>query len=197
MFLTPGWVVVHLLVWAAAVGMVFLGRWQLHVSDAKHFDLQNFGYAFQWWAFSIFAVVFWLRMLRDRIRGAAAQLPSTGGELAVRGGGGLAQVGPADLVARTGADGGIAVPYRGYLMPQSDTSPARSEGDRFHAAYNDYLWRLSLNDPGSQAEVPQPRPTGQPGRAGASGRPAQPPAAPRIIDAVPALDAPPVAEERT
>ena len=54
-----------MLVWAAAVTMVLLGRWQLTVSNRKHFDLQNFGYALQWWAFSVFAVLFWLRVMRD------------------------------------------------------------------------------------------------------------------------------------
>ncbi len=67
-FLAPKWVFGHLLVLAAAITMVFLGRWQLDVSNARHFDLQNFGYALQWWAFSIFAVLMWLKVLRDIIK---------------------------------------------------------------------------------------------------------------------------------
>ena len=39
---------------ALVVTMVLLGRWQLTVSEHKHFGLQNFGYALQWWAFSAF-----------------------------------------------------------------------------------------------------------------------------------------------
>ena len=36
------------------------------VSDSKGFSLQNFGYAIQWWAFSIAALVIWVRVVRDR-----------------------------------------------------------------------------------------------------------------------------------
>ena len=67
----PRWVAGHLLVLAAVVTMIFLGRWQLTVSNRKHFSLQNFGYALQWWAFCIFALAFWLKILRDqKSRGA-------------------------------------------------------------------------------------------------------------------------------
>ena len=31
-------------------------------------------------------------------------------------------------------------------MPNSDTTPARSEGDDYHASYNDYLWELGQAD---------------------------------------------------
>ncbi len=43
--LSPGWLVLHLITVALVVAMVLLGRWQLHVSEAKHFSIQNFGYA--------------------------------------------------------------------------------------------------------------------------------------------------------
>jgi DNA-binding transcriptional regulator of glucitol operon len=62
---TPRWVAGHVLVLAAAVTMGFLGHWQLDVSNAKHFSLQNFGYALQWWAFACFALVMWSKILRD------------------------------------------------------------------------------------------------------------------------------------
>ena len=73
------------LIWAAAVTMVFLGRWQLHVSDAKHFDLQNFSYVIQWWAFSGCALVFWGKFVRDAWRQPGAA-PSTGGQVVLRAG---------------------------------------------------------------------------------------------------------------
>jgi DNA-binding transcriptional regulator of glucitol operon len=82
-YLTPRWIGLHLLVWAAAVAMVFLGRWQLQVSNEKHFDLQNFGYAFQWWAFSGFAIFLWAKALRDGVRGVAPG-ESTSGQLVLR-----------------------------------------------------------------------------------------------------------------
>ena len=57
--LSPGWLVLHLITLALIVTMVLLGRWQLDVSNAKHFNLQNFGYALQWWAFSVFVLAMW------------------------------------------------------------------------------------------------------------------------------------------
>ncbi len=60
-FLTPRWLLLHLLAWAMAVAMTLLGRWQLGVSNTKHFDPQNFGYALQWWAFAAFVLFFWVR----------------------------------------------------------------------------------------------------------------------------------------
>ncbi len=62
----PRWLAGHVLVLAAAVTMVLLGHWQLTVSEGKGFSLQNFGYALQWWAFSIAALVIWVRIIRDR-----------------------------------------------------------------------------------------------------------------------------------
>jgi DNA-binding transcriptional regulator of glucitol operon len=111
-------VIGHVVVLALVVTMVFLGRWQLHVSEAKHFSLQNFGYALQWWAFSIFAVLMWLRILRDHARGSAASQPAE----------------PA-----TAPDPPVA--YRRYVMPQS-AEIAAVPTDATHAAYNEYLARL-------------------------------------------------------
>jgi len=42
----------HLFVIAIAVTMVLLGAGSWDVSNSKHFSLQNFAYALQWWAFS-------------------------------------------------------------------------------------------------------------------------------------------------
>jgi DNA-binding transcriptional regulator of glucitol operon len=173
MFLTPGWIALHLFVWTAAVVMVQLGRWQLRVSNSKHFDLQNFGYAFQWWAFSTFAVLLWLRMLRDARRDAVSPPAAVGSQLAVR----PAQAGPADLVALPAEPGQAPVTYRGYLMPQSAANPVRG-GDSVQASYNDYLWELALADAAGQA--------GRAGRADAgradSGQPAAHPTEARVID---------------
>jgi hypothetical protein len=141
-YLTLGWMAFTLFAWGSAVGMVFLGRWQLDVSNSKHFDLQNFGYAFQWWAFSGAALWFWFRAVRDR--GRVGSTESTSGELVVRSGG-VARVGPGTLVAPATA-GGESVTYRGYVMPQSGERPASSEGDPMHGEYNDYLWQLGQAD---------------------------------------------------
>ena len=115
----PVWLGGHLLVLAAVVAMVLLGRWQLDVSNAKHFSLQNFGYALQWWAFSVFAVVMWLKILRDR---ASASVGAPSAEPPV-----------SSEAART---------YRHYVMPQS-VDRAGSAADPQRAAYNAYLASLA------------------------------------------------------
>jgi DNA-binding transcriptional regulator of glucitol operon len=129
--LAPKWVLGHVIVLAVAVAMVLLGRWQLDVSDSKHFSLQNFGYALQWWAFTIFALGLWGRILRDAARSRATEAsgPAAGSQRAEPG------PAPAEPVA-----------YRRYVMPQSGDGDA-SAGDPELAAYNDYLARLAAGDP--------------------------------------------------
>jgi DNA-binding transcriptional regulator of glucitol operon len=128
-FLAPKWLAAHVFVLAAAVTMVFLGRWQLNVSESKHFSLQNFGYALQWWAFSGFTVVMWIKILRDIARHdaedeAAAAALAAGEEP------------PAPAVDETPRA------YRSYSMPQSTAAPHEA-GDSVHADYNAYLTRLA------------------------------------------------------
>ena len=113
----PRWIAGHVLVLAAAVTMVFLGHWQLTVSEHKGFSLQNFGYALQWWAFSLFSLVIWARIIRDRGRGRPASPEPP----------------PAPVVDEP-------VAYRRYVMP---TVPALDEADPELARYNAYLASLS------------------------------------------------------
>ena len=119
----PKWVAGHVVVLALAVTMVLLGRWQLDVSDSKHFSLQNFGYALQWWAFTVFGIGLWLRIMRDFARTHAAKQPDS-----------------------QPAEPGAAIPepvtYRRYVMPQSADGPPPA-ADSEHAAYNDYLAALA------------------------------------------------------
>ncbi len=146
MRLRPRWIVTTLVIWSVVVAMILLGRWQLDVSNSKHFNLQNFGYALQWWAFSAFALFMWGRLVRDAVRPPDAT-PSTGGEL-VRSnrGGQIVPVGPVNLVSPATTAGSEPVVYRGYVIPNSATNPARSEDDPYHASYNDYLWQLGIAD---------------------------------------------------
>lgn len=125
--LRPGWLLFHLIVAAAAVTMVFLGRWQLHVSETKHFSLQNFGYTIQWWLFAGFTLFFWWRVVRDSAARRAAAAAEARGEPAPE------QPVPAQEEPVT---------YRRYVPP---TLPADS-GDPVHAAYNDYLASLAAKD---------------------------------------------------
>lgn len=130
--LRPGWLVGHLLVLAAGVTMVLLGRWQLNVSDAKHFNLQNFGYALQWWSFTIFLAVLWVKIIRDGSAPARSHLPEAGAGDA-----------PSRLPAASAEN---PVAYRRYVMPQSSSTRAPA-GDAIHAAYNDYLASLAGKSP--------------------------------------------------
>jgi DNA-binding transcriptional regulator of glucitol operon len=118
----PKWVLGHLLVLAAVITMIFLGHWQLAVSNRKHFSLQNFGYALQWWAFCLFALGFWAKILRDQAKRRHASPASQ----AV-----APQTGPAAQEA-----------YRRYVMPTA----AVDETDPELARYNAYLAALAERD---------------------------------------------------
>jgi DNA-binding transcriptional regulator of glucitol operon len=118
----PAWIVLHVLTVVLVVTMILLGRWQLDVSNAKHFSLQNFGYAIQWWVFSVFALVFWRRIVRDGARRRAIASGPTPAEPAAS---------PTEPVA-----------YRRYVMP---TAPQPTD-DPMLAAYNDYLAGLAAKD---------------------------------------------------
>jgi DNA-binding transcriptional regulator of glucitol operon len=120
----PRWIALHLLCVALVVTMVLLGRWQLIVSDEKHFSLQNFGYALQWWAFSGFTIWLWVRLVRDHAAPPRREARATPAESAE----------PAPEQAA----------YRRYVMPPAQ--PVDAEADPVLAAYNDYLARLAEKD---------------------------------------------------
>jgi hypothetical protein len=133
--LAPRWFALHLLVLAACVVMVFLGRWQWRVAHVHNGDVRNYAYALQWWIFSGFAVLLWLRVVRD-----AAQ-PTTATSH--------------DPIAETSADESPtpAIAYRRYVMPQGGSSD-EDAFDEEHARYNAYLAALAdgteLRDPGKR-----------------------------------------------
>jgi DNA-binding transcriptional regulator of glucitol operon len=125
--LTPGWILLHLVTVALLVTMVQLGRWQLAVSESKHFNVQNFGYAVQWWAFSVFVAAMWVRFLLDARRRPRGQASAESA---------------ASQPAEPPASSDPPVAYRRYVMPQSADAPAPA-GDAEQAAYNDYLAKLA------------------------------------------------------
>ena len=130
---TFGWLALHLLCLALVVTMVLLGRWQLTVSNRKHFDLQNFGYALQWWSFSAFVIVMWVRLLRDARRREIAGPPGSA---------------PAEDAAVAHTE----VAYRRYVMPSSADVVSGPE-DPTRAAYNEYLAGLAQRDAASGGDA--------------------------------------------
>jgi DNA-binding transcriptional regulator of glucitol operon len=105
------------MVFSACVVMVLLGRWQWRVAHVHHGDVRNYAYAFQWWAFTAFALLMWARILRDTAKPG----------------------GPIRAVSGRVAE---PVPYRRYVMPQHSTAVPMAD-DAEHARYNAYLDALA------------------------------------------------------
>ena len=137
-FLTPGWLLLHVFTVAAVVTMILLGRWQLMVSDRKHFNLQNFGYAIQWWLFSAFALYLWWRFVHDAVR------HPEGTDGPGRPAADSADAVPADVVGRS--SDGRPVTYRRYVMPTAGQVGADAQDD-VQTSYNDYLRTLHETAP--------------------------------------------------
>lgn len=66
--LTPKWWLLHLFVVAAALVMLRLGLWQWHRANSASGGIQNYAYAFQWPIFAGFAVVLWVKTVREEVR---------------------------------------------------------------------------------------------------------------------------------
>jgi hypothetical protein len=172
-FLRRRWLAFHVIVLALVTTMVLLGRWQLDVSNSKHFDWQNFGYSIQWWLFSAFGLFVWVRVMQHHLHPPQQSGAGSGLVLAGRGSA-VARVGPVELAVPGDSPDDAPVVYRGYVMPQTSRRPVRSHGDGLHDAYNDYLWQL--------AEADGQTPSGEP-------PPAMPPAPSSARTSRPAIDA--------
>ena len=75
-FLAPKWLLGHVVVAAIAVAFLRLGWWQWE--HARAGNSISYGYALQWPLFAAFGVVFWIRLVRDRIADTQVN-PDTGG----------------------------------------------------------------------------------------------------------------------
>ena len=73
--LTPRWLAWHAFALVATLVMLRLGLWQWHRSELTH-SAQNLGYALQWPAFAVFAVVVWFRVCRDAVKGPPEAKPA-------------------------------------------------------------------------------------------------------------------------
>jgi DNA-binding transcriptional regulator of glucitol operon len=52
---------------AVSISMVLLGRWQWR-SGRHTGDITNYSYAFQWWAFTVFAIIMCAKIVRDYLQ---------------------------------------------------------------------------------------------------------------------------------
>ncbi len=72
--ITPRWLVWHLTVVLGFWGMLWMGDWQLHRAMAG--NGLSWAYTFEWPLFAGFAIVFWIRTVRDEFklrRGAGSE----------------------------------------------------------------------------------------------------------------------------
>jgi DNA-binding transcriptional regulator of glucitol operon len=122
--LHPKWWVLHVFTVAAMIAMLYLGRWQWHVAHRHHGDIRYYAYAFQWWAFSFFAAMMWLRIVLDYLRGGREPLES------------------AEITAESQPGAG----YRAYVPPV----PAEPEQDAEQARFNAYLRALQSESEGRE-----------------------------------------------
>jgi DNA-binding transcriptional regulator of glucitol operon len=68
--LRPRWLGWHAFVVVATAGMLLLGDWQLRRAQAG--NQLSWAYTFEWPLFSAFTVYFWIKSLRDELRGHGA-----------------------------------------------------------------------------------------------------------------------------
>ena len=109
---SPRWLGWHVFVVAAVAGMLALGDWQLHRAEAG--NGLSWAYTFEWPLFAVFAVVFWVKTIKDELHPPQA---------------------PAAEEAELPA--GAARPVAG-----GEDAPGDGEEDGELAAYNAYLARL-------------------------------------------------------
>lgn len=140
--LTPRWIVLHIIVLGTLPVVLWLGWWQWRGGFQGH-SLQTTGYALQWWVFAAFAILLWLRLMRDELRrqdAAAAGGPPPG--------------------AAAPPEPPAAAPYVRYRMPAA--APAVRDGSDL-GRYNDFLAQLNASDAHDDAgrDMRMPASTGE------------------------------------
>ena len=122
--ITPRWLGWHAFAVVAVFGMLWLGNWQFHRAESG--NALSWAYTFEWPVFAIFALVFWVKTIRDELRPPAAPDHYEDVELP-------ASAGPGNASGRVPAAAGSGAGY-------GDGGEA---DDPELAAYNAYLARLN------------------------------------------------------
>jgi|SRR5271165_6888680 len=123
---SPRWLAWHGFMLVTAVGMLWLGDWQLHRAESG--NTLSWAYTFEWPIFTIFVVVFWAKTIIDEWR-------HPGG---APGKGALIAAGPRDQ------DDSLGLPDAAHTPADSDADAA---DDPELAAYNAYLASLYKQGP--------------------------------------------------
>ena len=71
--IAPRWLGWHVFVILSVLVMLWLGSWQLHRAESG--NSLSWAYTFEWPLFAIFAVVFWVKTIRDEVRPPAQAEP--------------------------------------------------------------------------------------------------------------------------
>ncbi len=117
--ISPKWLGWHVFVILAVAGMLWLGDWQLRRAEAG--NALSWAYTFEWPIFAIFAIVFWVKTIRDELNPPAEAAQADSVAL------------PVSAARPAGGEG----PGAGDAAPEPLT-----EEDEELAAYNAYLARL-------------------------------------------------------
>ena len=76
--LQPRWLAWHAFAVCAAIGMLWLGDWQLHRAEAGN-EL-SWAYTFEWPLFTVLGIAFWVKTVREELASpaSAGQEPAEG-----------------------------------------------------------------------------------------------------------------------